>query len=142
MTDVHSPAVRSGNMRAIKGKNTKPEVQVRKFLFKKGFRFRLHSKEIAGRPDIVLPKYKTVIFVHGCFWHRHKNCRFATTPKSKEKFWEKKFSENMLRDEKNNYLAIKTGWHVIIIWECEVKSGSYEANIEKSIKRNGYSKLG
>ena len=92
---------RSRNMSAIKSKNTKPEIIVRKLLHSMGYRFRLHKKDLPGSPDIVLPKYKTVIFVHGCFWHRHHNCKFATTPKTRTEFWENKFKENIERDIKN-----------------------------------------
>ena len=91
---------RSRNMSAIKSKNTKPEIKVRKVLHSMGYRFRLHSKDLPGSPDIVLPKYKTVIFVHGCFWHRHENCKYASTPKTRKEFWNKKFTENKKRDSK------------------------------------------
>ncbi len=89
---------RSRNMSAIKSKNTKPEIKVRKVLHSMGYRFRLHSKDLPGSPDIVLPKYKTVIFVHGCFWHRHENCKYASTPKTRQEFWNKKFKTNIERD--------------------------------------------
>ena len=113
--------VRSRNMSAIKSKNTKPEIIVRKLLHSMGYRFRLHKKDLPGSPDIVLPKYKTVIFVHGCFWHRHNNCKFATTPKTRTEFWENKFKENIERDIKNQNKLKNLGWKSRIIWECEIK---------------------
>ena len=112
---------RSRNMSAIKSKNTKPEIIVRKLLHSMGYRFRLHKKDLPGSPDIVLPKYKTVIFVHGCFWHRHHNCKFATTPKTRTEFWENKFKENIERDIRNQNKLQNLGWKSRIIWECEIK---------------------
>ena len=111
---------RSRNMSAIKSKNTKPEIKVRKVLHSMGYRFRLHRKDLPGSPDIVLPKYKTVIFVHGCFWHRHENCKYASTPKTRKEFWENKFNKNIKRD-KNNFKELKNlNWKVLVIWECEL----------------------
>ena len=119
--DRISPEQRSKNMSAIKGKNTKPEVMVRQLLHRLGYRFRLHRKDLPGSPDIILPKYKTAIFVNGCFWHRHTDCKYASTPNTNRDFWEIKFSENVERD-KRNYAALRTlGWKVLIIWECEIK---------------------
>ena len=112
---------RSRNMSAIKSKNTKPEIAVRKVLHSMGYRFRLHGKDLPGSPDIVLPKYKTVIFVHGCFWHRHENCKYASTPKTREEFWESKFKENVIRDKSNQKKLSTIGWKIIIVWECEIK---------------------
>jgi len=112
---------RSRNMSAIKSKNTKPEIAVRKLLHSMGYRFRLHRKDLPGSPDIVLPKYKTVIFVHGCFWHRHENCKYASTPKTRKEFWEKKFRENINRDNLNQANLSLKGWKIIIIWECQLK---------------------
>ena len=112
---------RSRNMSAIKSKNTKPEIAVRKVLHSMGYRFRLHGKDLPGSPDIVLPKYKTVIFVHGCFWHRHENCKYASTPKTREEFWESKFKENVIRDKSNQKKLSAIGWKIIIVWECEIK---------------------
>ena len=113
---------RSRNMSAIKSKNTKPEIKVRKVLHSMGYRFRLNSKDLPGSPDIVLPKYKTVIFVHGCFWHRHQNCKYASTPKTRQEFWNKKFNENINRDKINQENLSSKGWKIIIIWECEIKN--------------------
>ena len=112
---------RSRNMSAIKSKNTKPEIKVRKVLHSMGYRFRLHSKNLPGSPDIVLPKYKTVIFVHGCFWHRHENCKYASTPKTRQEFWEAKFRENINRDKLNQENLSLKGWKIIIVWECDIK---------------------
>ena len=112
---------RSRNMSAIKSKNTKPEIAVRKLLHSMGYRFRLHRKDLPGSPDIVLPKYKTVIFVHGCFWHRHENCKYASIPKTRKEFWEKKFRENINRDNLNQANLALKGWKIIIIWECQLK---------------------
>ena len=104
-------------MSAIKSKNTKPEIAVRKLLHSMGYRFRLHRKDLPGSPDIVLPKYKTVIFVHGCFWHRHQNCKYASTPKTRQEFWNKKFNENINRDKINQENLSSKGWKIIILWE-------------------------
>ena len=124
---------RSRNMSAIKSKNTKPEIKVRKVLHSMGYRFRLHSKDLPGSPDIVLPKYKTVIFVHGCFWHRHQNCKYASTPKTRKEFWNKKFNENINRDKINQENLSSKGWKIIIIWECEIKNK--KINLEQIFKK-------
>ena len=113
---------RSRNMSAIKSKNTKPEIKVRKILHSMGYRFRLHSKDLPGSPDIVLPKYKTVIFVHGCFWHRHENCKYASTPKTRKEFWNKKFKENIKRDLEIQDKIKNLDWRSVVIWECETKN--------------------
>ena len=113
---------RSRNMSAIKSKNTKPEIKVRKILHSMGYRFRLHSKDLPGSPDIVLPKYKTVIFVHGCFWHRHENCKYASTPKTRKEFWNKKFTENKKRDSEIQEKIKILDWRSVVIWECEIKN--------------------
>ena len=112
---------RSRNMSAIKSKNTKPEFAVRKLLHSMGYRFRLHSKDLPGSPDIVLPKYKTVIFVHGCFWHRHENCKYASTPKTRKEFWENKFKVNVKRDADIQEKIKNIEWRSVVIWECETK---------------------
>ena len=119
---------RSRNMSAIKSKNTKPEIKVRKVLHSMGYRFRLHRKDLPGSPDIVLPKYKTVIFVHGCFWHRHENCKYASTPKTRQEFWEAKFRENINRDKLNQENLSSKGWKIIIVWECEIKDKDFDLN--------------
>jgi DNA mismatch endonuclease (patch repair protein) len=122
MADVHDAATRSYNMSQIKGKDTKPEILVRRFLFAKGFRFRIHAKKLPGRPDIVLPKYRTVIFVHGCFWHGHKGCRYFVIPKSRTDWWLEKIKTNRSNDKANILRLKKLGWNVIVIFECELKS--------------------
>ena len=114
-------AQRSRNMSAIKSKNTKPEIAVRKLLHSMGYRFRLHRKDSPGSPDIVLPKYKTVIFVHGCFWHRHENCKYASTPKTRKEFWENKFKVNVKRDADIQEKIKNISWQSVVIWECELK---------------------
>lgn len=135
--DVVDGPTRSRIMSAITGRNTKPEIIVRKFLHAHGFRFQLHKKDLPGRPDIVLAKWKACIFVHGCFWHRHPNCRYASTPKTRPEFWEKKFRDNIARDRKNIELLQANGWHCHIVWECELK-GSND-RLDKLIKQlKGY----
>ncbi len=113
---------RSWNMSRIRGKDTKPEMRVRSLLHRMGFRFRLHRKDLPGKPDIVLPAYHTVIFVHGCFWHRHPGCRFAYTPKSRVEFWQTKFRRNVERHQEVTAELEELGWRVVVIWECETGS--------------------
>ncbi len=108
-------------MSKVRGKNTRPEKLVRSLLHRMGFRFRLHRKDLPGRPDLVLPKYKTVIFVHGCFWHRHPGCKKASTPKSNTAFWEDKFEKNVARDARVAEALRHSGWNVLVVWECELK---------------------
>jgi len=112
---------RSYTMSRIRSKDTKPEMLVRLHLHALGFRYRLHDSKLPGHPDIVLPKWHTVIFVNGCFWHRHEGCKVATTPKSNIDFWQAKFARNVARDIKEHNALESAGWHVIIVWECEVK---------------------
>ena len=126
MSDVHSPEVRSYNMSRIRGKDTKPEVVVRKYLFSQGFRYRKNVKDLPGRPDIVLKKYNTCIFINGCFWHMHEGCRYFVWPKSNVQFWKEKINSNVERDNKNYNLLKDQGWTVITIWECELKKDSFE----------------
>jgi DNA mismatch endonuclease, patch repair protein len=113
---------RSWNMSRIKSENTSPEIRVRSVIHRLGYRFSLHRKDLPGKPDIVLPKYDTVIFVHGCFWHRHKGCKFAYSPKSRIDFWKEKFFGNVKRDKNNKIKLKRLGWHVVTIWECETDS--------------------
>lgn len=122
MADVHSKETRSYNMSQIKGRNTKPEMLVRKFLFANGFRYRLHDKKLPGKPDIVLPKYKTVIFVNGCFWHGHTNCKYFVIPKTKTDWWLNKINTNKANDENAFEALTELGWNVVYIWECELKA--------------------
>lgn len=118
--DKLTPEHRSWNMRRIRSKNTKPEVIVRSLLHKLGFRFRLHVKNLPGKPDIVLPKYQTVVFVHGCFWHRHRGCKSAATPGTRPDFWKKKFEDNIRRDKQVRTELRELGWNVIVVWQCEL----------------------
>jgi len=118
-------------MGRIKGRDTKPEILVRSMLHRAGYRFRKNVKELPGKPDIVLPKYKTVIFVHGCFWHRHKGCEETTTPKSNAEFWENKFERNVANEKKHTRELRNLGWRVITIWECQLK------NPEQVLRRLG-----
>ena len=122
--DSMTPEQRSRCMAAVKGKDTKPEMIVRKYLFSKGLRYRLHDKKLMGSPDIVLKKYKTVIFIDGCFWHGHEGCKYFKMPKLNEFFWEQKIRRNKARDISNDYVLQTEGWHVIRIWECEIKKMS------------------
>ncbi len=121
MTDSLTKKHRSWNMGRIKSHDTKPELVVRSLLHSMGFRFRLHKKDLPGRPDIVLPKYRTVIFVHGCFWHRHEGCKYAYTPKSRIEFWKEKFQGTITRDKKNIKDLKKHDWKVVVVWECEIR---------------------
>lgn len=135
MADRISPEHRSWNMSRIRGRDTRPEKIVRSVLHRLGYRFRLHPKGLPGRPDIVLPKYRTAIFVHGCFWHRHLGCRFAYTPKSRHEFWLKKFDENVARDERARHALAEAGWNVMVIWECEVdKSELFAADLHRTMQ--------
>ena len=120
MADVVSPIVRSKIMAAVGQKNTKPELLVRKFLFSHGFRYKINDKKLLGSPDIVLPKYKTIIFVHGCFWHSHDKCPNSKLPASNLEYWNQKISKNKIRDKKNIFELKKSGWKVLTIWECEI----------------------
>lgn len=131
MTDRITPEHRSWNMSRIKGKDTKIEVKVRSWLFSKGFRFRKNDRRYPGTPDIVLPKYKTVIFINGCFWHRHEGCRYATTPKTRTEFWQEKFDRNVANDRKHKEELETMGWRVITLWECELKKNSFEDTMNR-----------
>lgn len=128
-------------MSVISGKETKPEIQVRKFLFQRGFRFRKNVKTLPGKPDIVLPKYKTVIFVHGCFWHGHEGCSKASIPSTNIEFWEKKISSNINRDKQVIYKLTQLGWQTFTVWECELKNKSKQNQTLLSIFQVLNSKL-
>lgn len=133
MVDVHTPEIRSKNMRAIRSANTKPELKIRKALYAAGFRYRLHGKGLPGKPDIVLPKYKTVILVHGCFWHGH-NCRYFKVPETRSEFWLNKIRANQTNDLKVIQQLNLSGWHVIQVWECETRpSGAGADQIANTI---------
>lgn len=122
MTDIKTPEQRSRNMAVIKWKDTKPEMIVRKYLFSRGLRFRVQVRKLPGNPDIVLPKYKTVIFVNGCFWHGHEGCKYFRLPKSNVEFWKEKIERNIARDVRNETELKALGWRVIRVWECEIKT--------------------
>lgn len=111
-------------MSNIKGRDTRPEIAVRRIAHRLGFRFRLHRNDLPGRPDLVFPRYRAVVFVHGCFWHRHRGCRYAYLPKTRVRFWTEKFRDNVARDRRNVDTLGKLGWRVLIIWECETRSST------------------
>ena len=134
MADVHTPKQRSYNMSCIRGTNTKPEELVRKYLFSQGFRYRKNDARLPGKPDIVLPKYKTVIFVNGCFWHAHEGCKYFVWPKNNADFWKKKIEGNIQRDRCNYRLLTQQGWKIIVVWECELKKKVVEQTLEKLVK--------
>ncbi|MBN9019085.1 MAG: DNA mismatch endonuclease Vsr [Rhizobiales bacterium] len=122
MADTLTSERRSWNMSRIRGRDTGPELVLRSLLHRAGFRFRLHAKQLPGRPDIILPRYRTAIFVHGCFWHRHPGCRNATTPSTRREFWQAKFDGNISRDARNQAELEAAGWTVLTVWECELKA--------------------
>ena len=132
MTDVMTPEQRSRNMAAIKWKDTKPEMIVRKYLFSRGLRFRVQVRKLPGNPDIVLPKYKTVIFVNGCFWHGHEGCKYFRLPKSNVEFWKEKIERNIERDRESMLALFDLGWKVIRVWECELRN---KANREEALNK-------
>lgn len=121
MVDQITKEHRSWNMSRIRSKDTLPEIRVRSFLHRVGFRFRLHDRKLPGSPDIILPKYRTVIFFHGCYWHRHLGCKLAYLPKRRIEFWAEKFHRNIERDKKKEQLLADSGWRVLIVWKCETK---------------------
>jgi DNA mismatch endonuclease (patch repair protein) len=132
MVDIVDAATRSRMMSSIRGKNTTPEMQARKFLHACGFRYRLHVKNLPGTPDIVLPKYRIIIFVHGCFWHQHPGCKHASMPKSNIAFWKEKLGGNIARDRRNIAALEKNGWRCLVIWECQTGD---ERKMKKLAKR-------
>ncbi|MGE5108899.1 MAG: very short patch repair endonuclease [Sphingobacteriales bacterium] len=134
MTDVHTPEQRRFNMQQIRSTNTKPEMLVRKFLHAHGFRYSLHSKKLPGKPDIVLRKYKTVLFIHGCFWHGHKNCQYFVIPKTRTQWWTDKINTNKANDAKAIKALKKDGWNVITIWECKLKRGKTARTLAMLLK--------
>lgn len=139
MADVHEPETRSYNMSQIKAKDTKPEMMVRKFLHSNGFRYRLHVKDLPGKPDIVLPKYNSVIFVHGCFWHAHEGCKYFKLPKTNIDYWERKLFGNRKKDKKHVTELEEMGWNIITIWECELKSDKLKStfsDLTHNLKKN------
>ncbi|MCU9840541.1 DNA mismatch endonuclease Vsr [Ruegeria sp. WL0004] len=133
MVDFLSPSERSERMSRIRSSNTAPEIALRRAMHAIGFRFRLHSKGLPGKPDIVLPRHKTVIFVHGCFWHRHSGCKIATTPKTNTEFWVEKFDRNVVRDARTREQLEGLGWRVIVVWECELRSANQVAGAVRRV---------
>ena len=133
--DVHSKQVRSYNMSCIKGKGTKPEEMVRKYLFSQGFRYRKNDKKLPGTPDVVLPKYKTVIFVNGCFWHGHEGCKYFVWPKNNAEFWKSKILQNIERDKRDFERLENAGWKVIVVWECSLKKTRRQQSLEYLMDR-------
>jgi len=139
MADKLTPEMRSWNMSRIRGKDTKFEVKVRQYLFSKGLRFRKNDKRYPGKPDVVLPKYRTVIFINGCFWHMHEGCKYFVWPKSNVEFWRDKLQRNVANDKAHHQQLHDMGWNVIVLWECELKSEfeSVMDTVIKSLKDNG-----
>jgi DNA mismatch endonuclease, patch repair protein len=135
MADVHSSETRSYNMSQIRSKNTKPELVVRRYLFGKGFRYRLHRKDLPGKPDIVLSKYNTVIFVHGCFWHGHENCKYFVVPKTKTEWWLNKIGRNKQLDLESIQRLKQDNWKVIVLFECELKKTNGHSTLENVVKQ-------
>ncbi len=135
MADVHDKKTRSYNMSQIRGSNTKPEMLVRKFLHANGFRYSLHKKTLSGKPDIVLSKYKTVIFVHGCFWHGHSNCKYFVVPKTRADWWLNKINTNKANDAKAIKVLKKGGWKIINVWECDLKPAKLKKTLERMLLR-------
>ena len=137
MTDIFDPEKRSEIMSRIRGRDTKPEMIVRRIAHGLGFRFRLHRKDLPGRPDIVFPRHQAVIVVHGCFWHRHPGCKRASSPKTREGYWQNKFEDNVVRDKRNETALRDLGWKVMVIWECETKDHeAVAARIESFLRRD------
>lgn len=140
MLDSSTSARRHRNMAAIHSASTKPELKLRHALWEQGFRYRVNDKHLPGSPDIVLPKYHTVIFVHGCFWHGHKNCKNATTPKTNTDFWKAKITRNKERDQEVWRKLEAKGWYILIVWECELKKDRFEGTLKQvidTIRKNG-----
>lgn len=135
MADVHDKKTRSYNMSRIKGKDTKPELQVRKFLHAHGYRYKLHDTTLPGKPDLVLPRYKTVIFIHGCFWHGHTNCRYFVVPKTRTDWWLKKINTNRANDAKAVKALKKDGWKIITVWECRLKPAKAAYTLDALLKK-------
>lgn len=137
--DVHDKQTRSYNMSCIRNANTKPEIIVRKYLFSQGFRYRLNVRKLPGTPDIVLSKYRTVVFINGCFWHGHSGCKYFVWPQNNSAFWKKKIEQNIKRDEEQVEKLKKLGWNPVVIWECWLKPEKREEtlkNLVQMIRRN------
>jgi len=134
MADIHSKKVRSHNMSRIRSKNTKPELIVRKFLFANGLRYRLHNKLLPGKPDIVLKRYRTVIFIHGCFWHKHKNCKYAFVPATNTNYWLPKLDKNVEKDFFASKELKKMKWKVLVVWECDLKPNKQDKTLQRILQ--------
>lgn len=134
MADVVDKPTRSRMMSGIGPKNTLPEMRVRRYLHARGFRYRLHSRKLPGRPDLVFPRYRVALFVHGCFWHRHPGCRFATNPGTRVEFWENKFATNVARDKRKAAKLRRLGWRVLTIWECQTTKPAKLAALGRRVR--------
>jgi DNA mismatch endonuclease, patch repair protein len=135
MPDKLDPARRSWNMSRIRNRDTKPEILLRSLLHRAGFRFRKNDSRLPGSPDVVLPGYRTAVFVHGCFWHRHEACRNCTVPTNNREMWLRKFSQNQLRDRRNVAALQQDGWSVYVVWECEMPDGTAVKKLIRSLRR-------
>ena len=135
MADVHNKKTRSYNMLMIRSKDTKPEIIVRRFLFGNGFRYKLHDKTLPGKPDLVFPKYKTVIFIHGCFWHGHEGCKYFVVPKTRRKWWLDKINRNKQLDTENSGKLKKLGWKILTVFECKLRQKKSEKTLLKLLKQ-------
>lgn len=135
MTDVHDKKTRSYNMSRIAGKDTQPEILARKFLFSKGFRYKLHDRTLSGKPDMVFPKYRTVLFIHGCFWHGHEGCKYFVIPKTRRKWWIEKIKRNKQLDAEHNKELKHLGWKIITIFECKLRPMSRDKTLNQLVKR-------
>ena len=134
MADVVSPAKRSLMMSGIRGKNTRPEIILRKGMHSRGLRFRLHRAKMPGKPDLVFPRFNVACFVHGCFWHRHKGCQYCTNPSTRPEFWQSKFQSNVMRDAKNIESLLQANWRVAIVWECQLRKERSEETMNMLAK--------
>ena len=128
--DIVDTATRSKMMAGIRSKDTQPELRLRRFLHGKGFRYKLHDRKLPGTPDIVLPRYRVAIFVHGCFWHQHPGCKYSTTPQTNQEKWRAKFEANLKRDQKNTQMLISQGWRPIVVWECALRKAAKEEELD------------
>lgn len=133
MADIVDPETRSRMMSGIRGKNTRPELALRRALHARGFRYRLHDKRLPGKPDLILPRFRAAIYVHGCFWHRHEGCKYATSPATRPEFWQAKFRENVERDQRNIDALIALGWRVAVVWECEMRKDLTET-VDRTVR--------
>ena len=133
MTDIVDKKTRSRMMSHIRGKDTKPELVLRTALHKRGLRYRLHVQGLPGKPDLVFPRYRAVIFVNGCFWHRHSGCRYASVPSSNSEFWKEKFEQNVTRDRYNRKMLLEAGYRVLVVWECETRANCLDQLVERVV---------